>query len=66
MGTFSVGAKLSAMIKLVEDKLDLKEIELSVEVNGKESKVSLSCTLYWHDKEILGNSTLELMGKFYS
>ena len=64
MGTFSFGAKLSADIVLVEDKLNLKEIELSVEVNGKESKVSLSCTLFWHDKEILGSSTLQLMGKF--
>ena len=49
---------------LVKDKLNLQEIELSVEVNGKESTVRLSCTLFWHDKEILGNSTLLFIGKY--
>lgn len=41
----------------------MQSIELKVELDGLESNVRLECILYWSDKEILGTSQLQLMGK---
>ena len=61
--SFAFGAKFAGSIPLVPGKLNMQSIELKVTLDGLDSSVRLECTLYWSDKEILGTSQLQLMGK---
>ncbi len=63
---FKFSAKFSGTIVLVENKLTLQEIELSLELSGKKSSVKLSCTLYWADRDILGEDQLQFQGKDFT
>ena len=63
--SFAFGAKFAGSIPLYKDKLNLQSIELKVAFNGLASSVSLSCTLYWSSKEVLGTGQLQFMGKQY-
>ncbi len=64
--SFKFGAKFSGTIVLIENKLTLQEIELSLELSGKKSSVKLSCTLYWADRDILGEDQLQFQGKDFT
>eukprot|EP00794_Sanderia_malayensis_P016803 gene16803-18499_t len=59
---FRFSAKFSGTIVLVPDKLTLQEIELALELSGKKSSVKLSCTLYWADRDILGEDQIQFQG----
>ena len=61
---FSIGAKFSGSIVMIEDKLTLQEIDLTLELSGKKSTVKLSCTLYWADRDILGQDQIQFQGKY--
>ena len=61
--SFSFSAKFAGSIPIVPGKLNMQSIELKVKLDGLESKVSIECTLYWSDKEVLGTSQLQFMGK---
>ena len=61
--SFAFSAKFDGSIPLVPGKLNMQSIELKVELDGFESSVGLKCTLYWSDKEVLGTSQLQFVGK---
>ena len=61
--SFAFGAKFAGSIPIIRGKLNMQSIELKLILNEIKSRVVLECTLYWSDKEILGKSQLQFMGK---
>ena len=61
-GGFKFSAEFSGSIDIIPEKLALSSIILALELSGQESSVKLSCTLQWHDKDILGDDKLAFQG----